>query len=303
VSLGIRLCTAPGTWGIEPGDDPEHAPWQLVLDEVAEAGFDGIELGPLGYLPTDPVRLSAELSSRGLKLSAGYVMEPFHAPAETSRILDATEQICELLAKAGAKTLVVIGSLVPERSAAAGRPDAAPTLSGSPRSIFVRTVRAVVDRAADNGLIAAFHPHAGTYVEFEHEIDEMLSDTGPELKLCVDTGHSLYAGIDATALLDSYSDRIAHVHLKDLHVAALQRAITDRLTFEEAVAAGVFCPLGDGDIDLAPFLTKLQAIGHDGWATYEQDRVAADYKSARADAERSLAHLEALGVRAATPSH
>ena len=66
--------------GIEPGADPDRAPWQLVLDEVAAAGFDGIELGPIGYLPTDPERLSAELASRGLRLAAGYLMKRSTTP-------------------------------------------------------------------------------------------------------------------------------------------------------------------------------------------------------------------------------
>jgi inosose dehydratase len=67
----LRISTAPGTWGIEAAEDGKQAPWQLMLDEVAAAGFDGIELGPLGYLPANSVRLASELAARALDLAAG----------------------------------------------------------------------------------------------------------------------------------------------------------------------------------------------------------------------------------------
>lgn len=296
MTASIRICTAPGAWGIEPRENPEHAPWELVLDELAAAGFAGIELGPLGYLPSDPARLAAELAARDLELTAGYVMEPFHDPAETSRILRATERTCALLAGVGAGTLVVIGSLILARSAAAGRPDAAPALGGWSRATFLRTLGAVADRAAEHGLRAALHPHAGTYVEYEHEIDEILDQAGARLGLCVDSGHCLYSGVDALGLLERHRQRIWHVHLKDLRAEILRDALDKELSFEDTVAAGAFCPLGDGDVDLGSFLEALRTIGYRGWATYEQDRVASDYVTARADAQHSLAYLNRLGV-------
>jgi sugar phosphate isomerase/epimerase len=85
-----------------------------------------------------------------------------------------------------------------------------------------------------------------------------------------------------------------HVHLKDLRTPVLDRALAHGWSFEQAVASGVFCALGDGNCDLAGFLSALGNIGYDGWATYEQDRVAAEHPHARGDAERSLVHLESL---------
>jgi inosose dehydratase len=292
----IRVATAPGTWGVEPIFDPAQAPWELVLDEVAQAGFDGIELGPYGYLPTDARRLAEELASRELVLAAGFVMEPLHDPAQTKRVLWSARLTCELLADAGAKTLVVIGSLVPERSRAAGRVDAAPPLEGSRLETFVRALEHLIECAADTGLTPALHPHAGTYVEFEHEIEAMLSEFDGQLSLCVDTGHCAFSGVDAGALLRRYSNRIAHIHLKDVQAGVLTKAITAEASFEQAVASGVFCALGDGDVDLASFVGALREIGYQGWATYEQDRLATDYSHALGDAERSLEHLRIIGI-------
>ena len=39
---------------------------------------------------------------------------------------------------------------------------------------------------------------------------------------------------------------------------------------------GLFCALGDGDVDLAGFCSALDASGYEGWLVIEQDRVLED---------------------------
>lgn len=296
MSSAIRVSTAPGTWGVEPGEQAGQPPWGLVLDEVSAAGFDGIELGPYGYLPTDPTRLGSELTSRDLELAGGYVMEPLHDAGETDRILDAATQTCSLLAAGGARVVVLIGALAQARSAAAGREDFAPPLAGSERATFLRTLSELVAIAEREGLSAVLHPHAGTHVEFEHEIEEVLEEVDGPLGLCVDTGHCLYSGVDATALVKRHPGLVRHVHLKDLHEPILRKALNSELSFEQAVAAGTFCPLGQGDVDLRGFLRCLRGLDYRGWATFEQDRLPTQYREARAAAEQSLDHLRGLGL-------
>ena len=83
--MSIKVGTAPSSWGIWFPSDPKQTPYQRFLDEVAEAGYDWIELGPHGYLPTDLPTLQSELDSRGLKVSSaqasGYPAEPSEWPA------------------------------------------------------------------------------------------------------------------------------------------------------------------------------------------------------------------------------
>ena len=43
-------------------DDPNQTSYTRFLDEVADSGYQWIELGPYGYLPTDPKKLSDELA-------------------------------------------------------------------------------------------------------------------------------------------------------------------------------------------------------------------------------------------------
>jgi inosose dehydratase len=58
----ILVGSAPASWGVWFPDDPQQTPYTRLLDEVAESGYEWIESGPSGYLPTDPKQLSDELT-------------------------------------------------------------------------------------------------------------------------------------------------------------------------------------------------------------------------------------------------
>lgn len=300
--MWVRMATAPGSWGVEPPGDPADPPWQEVLDDIAGAGFAGVELGPLGYLPEEPERLTTELGVRGLQLAGGYVMEPFHRRGARADVLATARRTCRVLAAGGARDVVLIEALEPSRSATAGRPDAAPRLDARGWRALLDGVHEVARMASDEfGLQAAFHPHAGTWVEFGDEIKRLLTETDPLLVgLCVDTGHLHYAGLDPTHLLREHADRVRYLHLKDVRSDVLDLARAQRLTFERAVAADVFCRLGQGAVDFGAVRLALEAIDYDGWGTFEQDRLAHDPR-ARPDAEASLEHLRRIGI-AAEPS-
>ena len=78
----IRLGTAPDSWGIWFVDDPNQLPWDRFLDEATAVGFEWVELGPYGYLPTEPEHLRDELHKRGLRLSGGSVSCGLHRGAQ-----------------------------------------------------------------------------------------------------------------------------------------------------------------------------------------------------------------------------
>ena len=87
--MTIRIGNAPCSWGIEFASDPRYPTWQRVLDECRAAGYEGIELGPIGYMPEDPLVLGEALQSRGLELIGGVVFRPFHDPAKWDEVKDA----------------------------------------------------------------------------------------------------------------------------------------------------------------------------------------------------------------------
>ncbi|MGO1735292.1 MAG: sugar phosphate isomerase/epimerase family protein, partial [Leucobacter sp.] len=106
---GLRIGTAPDSWGVWHAEDEGQVPWERFLDEVVESGYEWIELGPYGYLPTDPNQLADELGKRGLKLSAGTVFTGFHkGDGEWQRAWDQALAVAGLASKLGAEHLVVI---------------------------------------------------------------------------------------------------------------------------------------------------------------------------------------------------
>jgi inosose dehydratase len=293
----LTIANAPASWGIEPPDPVQDPPWQRVLDEIAGAGYSATELGPLGFLPTVPATLQIGLRERRLTLAAGFVMAPFSVRAEHDVIDAAVRQTCSLLSAGNARTLIVIDAIAEDRSATAGRSDAASRLDDGGWTALVEGLQRTVEIASGFGLRAAIHAHVGTHVEFEDEVERLLGDfAASELGLCVDTGHSTYAGIDPVALLHRHQGRVVYMHFKDIDAERLATARTDRRTFQQGVAAGIFTPLGEGSVDFSAVAAELERIGYEGWATVEQDRLPDSSATPFEEARRSLDYLRSLGL-------
>jgi inosose dehydratase len=277
----VRLAAGPVSWGVDFAGDPGNPPWAEVLDGIRAAGYAGLELGPVGYMPTDSAVLSNELDRRGLEAVGTFVFEPLHDPQQLPRIAAVGRAAAALVAGVGGHHLLGIDAVVPERARTAGRPDAAPRLDAGGRRALAKAIALLHRIAAESGLTFALHPHAGSYVEFGDEI-EWAAQRAP---LCLDTGHLVYAGLDPVAEIERYRDRLALLHLKDVDPAVLRRGED----FWTAVAAGVFCPLGRGVVDLDGVLAHARV----SWATVEQDRrgtdgdPVADLRASRAAIERA----------------
>lgn len=295
--MSLKLSQCPCSWGVEEARAPHNPPWSSFLDEVATAGYQGVELGPVGYLPTDPHVLGSALAGRGLGLSAGYVMEPLADLAALQHTLGRARETAAILSALGARALVLIDALNADRSATAGNDTDARRLDTRGFNALVAAVRGVADIATEFGLTVVFHPHVGTHVEFRDEIDRLMAalDSGA-VRLCIDSGHAVYAGTDPIQLLRDYSARVGYLHLKDVDPAVHAEAARLGLRFEEAVDRGIFCPVGGGVVDFPGLFAELQDVNYKGWIAVEQDRAAPDNGTGRAlaDARESLACIRAI---------
>ncbi len=117
----INIGNAPCSWGVEFADDPRNPSWRRVLSDCAAAGYKGIELGPIGFMPEDPAILADALAENDLTLIGGVVFRPFHDAAEWDDVWDAAQRTCTALVAHGAQHLVLIDSISPRRAATAGR--------------------------------------------------------------------------------------------------------------------------------------------------------------------------------------
>lgn len=296
--MQLSIGNAPCSWGVEFADDPRNPPWMRVLDEARAAGYRGIELGPLGYMPEEPAILGPALAERGLTLIGGVLFRPFHDPSRWDEVKDAAYRTCRALTAHGAKQMVLIDSISPRRAPTAGRGHEAERLRGAERESFFERLRTVCRIGVEEfGLVVTMHAHAAGCVEFEDELEDVLDAIAPTLLgVCLDTGHSIYAGFDPVGFYRRHSERIAYLHFKDVNPAVLREAIANRTGFYDACAAGVFCTLGEGCVDFMALKRALMETDFTGWGTVEQDRDPRSSCSTLADATANLNYLKTSGL-------
>jgi inosose dehydratase len=296
--MQLLIGNAPCSWGVEFADDPRNPPWLTVLDEAREAGYRGIELGPLGYMPENRAALAPELARRDLTLIGGVLFRPFHDPGQWEQVKDATYRTCRALIAHGAKQLVLIDSISPRRAPTAGRATEAERLKGSERAGLLERLRSVARIGSEEfGLRVSMHQHAAGFVEFEDEIEDVLESIPAELLgVCLDTGHSVYAGFDPVQFYRRHRARVAYLHFKDVNPRVLKDAIAKRTGFYDACAQGVFCTLGEGCVDFLALKQALIETGFSGWGTIEQDRDPQGARPTLADAAANLNYLKSVGL-------
>ncbi|MEO1424715.1 MAG: TIM barrel protein, partial [Pseudomonadota bacterium] len=267
--MTIRIGNAPCSWGVEFANDPRNPPWRQVVRENAEAGYRGIELGPVGFMPEDPALLGDALAEHDLELIGGVVFRPFHDPDAWDDVLDGSVRTCKALVAHGAQHLVLIDSISPRRAPTAGRVSEAEQMDAAEWAEYRDRIAQVARMGAEEyGLTVGIHAHAAGFMDFEPELERLLDEIDEKiLKICFDTGHHSYAGFDPVAFMKRYMDRISYMHFKDIDPKVKADVIARRTGFYDACAQGIFCNLGDGDVDFPNVREVLLDAGFEGWCT------------------------------------
>ncbi|MGL5012480.1 MAG: TIM barrel protein [Paracoccaceae bacterium] len=292
----IRIGNAPCSWGVEWADDPRNPAWRQVLSDCAQAGYKGIELGPVGFMPEDPAILADALAENDLTLIGGVVFRPFHDANAWDDVWDGATRTCNALVAHGAKHLVLIDSISPRRAPTAGQAAEAEQMDAAEWAGFVERFRRVAQLGVDHGLTVGIHAHAAGFVDFEPELERLLGEIDESLlKICFDTGHHSYAGYDPVAFMRRHIGRISYMHFKDIDPIVKARAVANRTGFYDACAEGIFCNLGKGDVDFATVRQVLLDAGFSGWCTVEQDCDPAGPTSPIDDAAANRSYLQSIG--------
>ncbi|UCH25709.1 MAG: TIM barrel protein [Trueperaceae bacterium] len=289
------LGTAPDSWGVWFPHDSKQILWSRYLDEVAEAGYSWTELGPFGYLPTDPMQLEDELSARELSLCGGTIGGALTS-REAVQVLGGqlVELASLLLHSEVARTIVLLPESYSDMRT--GKQIMSKEASTAQWRQMVDAMHRFGDLAGERGFQLLFHPHADSWVETEDQIARFLDDTDPDLVgLCFDTGHHAYCGGDAVAFFHGYHQRIPYLHLKSIDPLVLKASRREHLGFAQAVARGVMCEPSAGSIDFAAFRDVLTGVGFEGFAIVEQDMYPVAVDRPLPIAQRTRAYLVELG--------
>jgi inosose dehydratase len=288
MNLDNRIAGAPISWGVcEVPGWGYQLPADRVLNEMSSLGLAATELGPDGFLPTDPDQLAAALTRHDLRAVGGFTPLVLHRPE-----VDPLVQVDRLL-----RSFVAADAGVMVLSADTGLAgyDSRPALDDDGWERLLANLDRVAKSAAERGIRSVLHPHVGTMVETSSDVARVLE--GSEISLCLDTGHLLIGGTDPADLTRQVSERIAHTHLKDVDLTWARKVQDGHTTYTDAVRQGMYRPLGQGDVDIAAIVDHLSRHQYHGWYTLEQDTILTEAPRGEgpvADARVSVDYLRGL---------
>jgi inosose dehydratase len=261
VSFKITIGTAPDSWGVWFSSDPEQVTPEVFLSEVAEAGYEWIELGPYGYLSSDPAELSEQLEAHRLGVLAGTVFEHLHRPDSWDAVWKQVTDVAALTQAVGGKHIVVIPDVW--RHHKTGEPLEDRELTFEQWKQLTTGLDELGRRIIEEyGLHVQFHSHADSHVGYQPDIERLLESTNPEwVNLCFDTGHIAYYGGDCLELIEKYPDRIGYLHLKQVNPLVVAQVLDKDLSFPEAVRMGVMIEPPLGLPEMPPLLEAVAGLG------------------------------------------
>lgn len=268
----VHLGIAPIAWTND--DLPElggENTFEQCVSEMALAGFTGSEVG--NKYPKDTAVLKKALELRGIRIASAW-FSSFLTTRPFEETAAAFIQHRDFLNAMGAKVIVV----AEQGHSIQGMMDtpvfdAKPVFTEEEWKKLAEGLEKLGKLAQEKGMNIVYHHHMGTGVQTTAEIDKLMELTNPTLVyLLFDTGHLTFSGENPETVLRKYAARIKHVHLKDIRQAVLAKVKTEKMSFLQAVKAGVFTVPGDGMIDFAPLFAELGKHNYKGWFIVEAEQ-------------------------------
>ena len=298
----LGVANAPCSWGVlEHESDSERPQFGQVLDEMAEAGYTGTELGDIGFLPADPDELRSELYDRDLQLVACFnvvnLSDPELGYLGDQQALENAKLLAEVAGQNGIVILCDSIATDPTRLEYAGRIQPEQVMEQGVWEHAAQVANQIATQVLETtGLRTAYHPHCATYVETPQEVEVLMEITHPHvLGLCVDTAHYSFGGGDPAQLIRRYGERVWHVHYKGFNANLADEARIREMNYREAIDLGVFSELNESHIDFGVITESLEDIGYEGWIVVEQDTYP-EKGNPLESAKRNRDFLKGLGI-------
>ncbi len=295
----IRIGNAPCSWGAFNSN--QDIQYHQVLDEIQQTGFEGTDLGDWGFMPTDPLLLIDELKKRSLHLISGFVSVDFKNKEALSDGIARALQTARLLsAVEGNNSFLVLSDLIgnsPLRTQNAGRIRPEMGLLPFQWQNFASSVEqiALQVKGDHRHLVPCFTTIAVDSSKSSGEVGMLLDYTDPSLVgLCLDTGHYRFGGGDPLRLFKIFADRVQLVHFKDCDPVIADRSRREEWDYFKSVEQGVFCELGNGDVNFQAVKAELDKIHYQGWIVIEQDQMPGK-GSPKESAQRNREYIRSIG--------
>ena len=286
-----RVAGAPITWGVDGSPGWGYLMGRdRVLREMVESGLSATELGPDGYLPTDPTELQDYLAPFGLSIVGGFVPALLYRPDRIEAQLEYVTRAARQLASTGSKVLVLGPS-----SHHPGY-DTSVDMDAGEWTTFLANLKRLEGVVNDAGLTTALHPHWGMAIETgaAHRpaarvvVRRAVSRHGPRLPGGHRPGRRRAGGARSRPPCASQGRRPGQG----------RPGPSGEVPFRESVIDGLFVPLGQGAVDIAGVIAVLEDDGYRGWYVLEQDVSLKGEppvgEGPKADAVDSVAYLRSL---------
>jgi inosose dehydratase len=298
--MSVKIGISPIAW--QNDDLPrltESFTMEQALKEAREIGYIGVERGQ--RMPPDTEGLRHYLETYDIALCGGWCSGNLlvnDVATEREAVRRQVEQFVALnspcLVYAECSNTVQGDMSVPVNNR--------PKLGRDAVSAYGRKLSELAKWMADQGMPLAYHHHMGSFIEAPEEIDWLMESSTPEVTLCFDTGHLLFGGGDVMATLERWSERVHHVHFKDIRPDIVRDVRDNDRSFLDAVIAGAFTVPGDGCIDFQAVADHLKKQGYDGWIVVEAEQdpaKAPPYEYSKMGYEEILKVCAAAGLQIA----
>ena len=268
--MSIKLGVAPIAWSND--DMPElggETTLEQCLSEASRAGFTGIESG--GKFPKNSKELLPKLEKENLQLCSGWYGASLlkNTPKEEFKLM--REQMN--LFKDCKSPCMVFAEITKSIQSNPKIPlSQKPKLSEDEWKLLVSRINEIGKMMLDENMPLAYHHHMGTVIETEEETRRLIENTKDTVGLLIDTGHMLFAQGNSINLVESFYERLIHVHCKDIRKNILEKSLKNDATFRQAFLDGAFTVPGDGCIDYVPFLNSLKKKNYSGWLVVEAEQ-------------------------------
>ncbi len=268
--MSIKLGIAPIAWSND--DMPElggDTTLEQCLAEASKAGFTGIESG--GKFPKNSNELLPKLQKENLQLCSGWygahllkntARDEFKLMRPQLNLFKDCESPCMVFAE-------ITNSIQGDPKTPLSK---RPKLSEEEWKLLISRINEISKMMMDEGMPLAYHHHMGTVIETEKETKRLIESTKDNVKLLIDTGHMLFAQGNSIKLAEDFSERLIHVHCKDIRKEILEKSLKNDSTFRQAFLDGAFTVPGDGCIDYKPFLKVLHKKKYKGWLVVEAEQ-------------------------------